>query len=96
MKIDDASNSANKLPPITAPAGRPATAGQAEAVKPAKADKVSLSGTAKAASAKEAPIDVAKVERVRGEIARGEFRIDAERIAGDMIAGARELIAHKR
>ncbi len=94
MKIDD---STNKLPPVTVPAGKPSTTGEAAPVKPAKADKVSLSGTAKAASAgKEAPIDAAKVERIRDEIARGEFRIDADRIAGDMIAGARELIAQKR
>lgn len=93
MKIDD---STNKLPPVTVPAGKPATTGPTAPVRPAKADKVSLSGTAKAASAKEAPIDVAKVERIRDEIARGEFRIDADRIAGDMLAGARELMAQKR
>ncbi len=94
MKIED---STNKLPPVTIPAGKPATTGEAAPVKQAKADKVSLSGTAQAASAsKEAPIDAAKVERVRGEIARGEFRVDADRIAGDMIAGARELMAQKR
>ncbi len=97
MKIDDSASSANKLPPVTVPAGKPATTGETVPVKDAKADKVSLSGTAKAATAgKEVPIDAAKVERIRGEIARGEFRIDADRIAGDMIAGARELIAQKR
>ena len=93
MKIDD---STNKLPPVAVPAGKPATTEQAAPVKQAKADKVSLSGTAKAASAKEAPVDIAKVERIRDEIARGEFRIDTDRIAGDMIAGARELISQKR
>ncbi len=93
MKIDD---STNKLPPVTVPAGKAATAGEAAPVRHAKADKVSLSGTAKAASAKDAPIDVAKVERIRDEIARGEFQIDPDRIAGDMIAGARELMAQKR
>ena len=97
MKIDDSASSAHKLPPVTVPAGKPASTSEAAPVKPAKADKVSLSGTAKAAAAsKEAPIDAAKVERVRDKIARGEFRIDADRIAGDMIAGARELIAQKR
>lgn len=93
MKIDD---STNKLPPVLVPTGKSATTEQAAPVKHAKADKVSLSGTAKATSTKEAPIDAAKVERIRDEITRGEFRIDADRIAGDMIAGARELIAQKR
>ncbi|MEO0318324.1 MAG: Anti-sigma-28 factor, FlgM [Pseudomonadota bacterium] len=93
MKIDDSNN---KLPPVTVPAGKAAKTGQTATLKHAESDKVSLSGTAKAASARDAPIDVAKVERVRDEIARGAFQIDPDRIAGDMIAGARELMAQKR
>ncbi len=94
MKIDD---STNKLPPVAVPTGKPSSAGEAAPVKQAKADKVSLSGTVKAATdSKEAPIDAAKVERIRDAIARGEFRIDADRIAGDMMAGARELLSQQR
>ncbi len=97
MKIDDSASNTNKLLPLQTAAGKPAAAAApAEPVRPVKADKVSLSGTAKVASTRDAPIDVAKVERVRDEIARGAFRIDADRIAGDMLAGARELLAHKR
>ncbi len=93
MKIDD---STGKLPPLAPAGGRTSVAGSEASAPARKADKVSLSGPAKALSAADQPpIDSAKVDQVRAAIASGEFKVDADRIADGVIASNRELLQRK-